>query len=180
MGIELQIIAACDLNGSIGKDGGIPWYIPEDFKYFKDLTTAVSKVGKMNAVVMGRKTWESLPSKPLPGRFNIVVSRTLQYIPGAHVCKHLNDAIDYIAKYKSVIETAFVIGGSSLFKSAMFNASASTVHLTIVQQTFDDCDTKFPLKILTDFWEEDESKYSGVIESRNNSIPFSFHTYHKK
>lgn len=177
--IELNIVAACDLNGSIGKNGSIPWYIPEDFKHFKNLTSKVNHPGKMNAVIMGRKTWESL-KRPLEGRFNIVVSTTLTYIPGVHVCKSLEDAVAYVEKYRAILETVFVIGGSNLYKNTMTSPYSNTIYLTIVHERYPNCDAKFPLKFLTDFWEEDVEQYSGVVNSKNEEVPFSFHVYRKR
>src|SRR5437764_15415023 len=65
---EIVLVVAIADNGVIGKDGGIPWHIPEDMKRFKALTLG-------HTIVMGRKTWDSLPRKPLPGRVNVVVTR---------------------------------------------------------------------------------------------------------
>merc|ERR1719421_691737 len=72
----ISVIVATTQKGGIGKDGTLPWKLPEDMAHFKKVTTAAPE-GKMNAVVMGRKTWESIPEKfkPLPGRINVVLSR---------------------------------------------------------------------------------------------------------
>ena len=69
--MKVHLIWAQDLNGGIGRDGKLPWYIPEDLKNFKKITT-------QSIVIMGRKTWDSLPLKPLPKRRNIVLSSTSQ------------------------------------------------------------------------------------------------------
>ena len=71
------VVAATEPEFGIGLDGSIPWRIPEDLKFFKETTTFTKDESKQNAVIMGRKTWESIPSKyrPLPSRLNIVLTR---------------------------------------------------------------------------------------------------------
>ena len=80
-----SIIVAADLNGGIGNNGTIPWDIKTDRIQFKRITTRTENNGKVNAVVMGRKTWQSLPEnqQPLQGRRNIVLSRNIEfrYVP---------------------------------------------------------------------------------------------------
>ena len=88
---QVTLVAAVAKNGCIGKDGHLPWHLPEDMKHFKELTT-----GKV--VVMGRKTWESLPEKfrPLPDRKNVVVTRQEGYgVPaGVELTSNLEDYLD--------------------------------------------------------------------------------------
>ena len=74
-----NVILALDQNNGISKDGNIPWYLPNDLKYFKRLTSATNLQLKENAVIMGRKTCESLPDKFLPNRLNIVLTRNPSY-----------------------------------------------------------------------------------------------------
>ena len=83
----ISLVYAISNNGVIGKNGGLPWHMPSDLKHFKAVT-----LGK--PVIMGRKTWESLPRKPLPGRQNIVVSRQLGFVAGgATVVANIADAV---------------------------------------------------------------------------------------
>ena len=109
----INIIAACDQNGLIGINGRIPWYIPEDLQRFKRLTTG-------NAIIMGRKTWENLPIKPLPDRFNIVISKkaTFGTIPDMDITVQASLAsalqIAEIEGYQEV----FIIGGQRLYEEA--------------------------------------------------------------
>ena len=102
------LVAAVAANGIIGADGKLPWRLPEDLKHFKALTLG-------HPVIMGRKTWESL-GRPLPGRENIVVTRSAGYdAPGASVAASLEAALALCAGEAVV----FVIGGSALYAAAL-------------------------------------------------------------
>lgn len=108
----LIVIAAVARNGVIGKDNALPWHLPEDLKHFKQLTTG-------HAVIMGRKTWESLPPKfrPLPNRLNIVVTRNAAYDAlGATVATSL-DAARKLGAGEAAQQ--FVIGGAELYAHAL-------------------------------------------------------------
>ena len=107
---RLTLIAAIARNGVIGKGNALPWHLPEDLRRFKALTTG-------QAVIMGRKTWDSLPAKfrPLPNRLNIVVTRNRDYrAEGATVVGSLDAAI-----HASQTLTPFVIGGAELYAHAL-------------------------------------------------------------
>ena len=84
----ISLIVAMDENGLIGNEGDIPWHIPKDFELFKNYT-------KNNIIIMGRRTWDSLPKKPLPHRINIVISRSINKLPGAEVFSSVENAINY-------------------------------------------------------------------------------------
>ncbi len=107
---EIVIIAAVASNGVIGKDNRLLWNIPEDMAHFKTLTSG-------QTVIMGRKTWESLPERfrPLPKRRNIVISRQPDYIaPGAEVTGSLEIALNSA----STAERVFIIGGEQIYRQA--------------------------------------------------------------
>jgi dihydrofolate reductase len=107
-GPRVYLVAAIAANGVIGAGGRLPWRLPEDLRHFKALTLG-------HPVIMGRKTWESL-GRPLPGRENVVVTRTPGYeARGAHVAGSLDAALALCAG-ESV---AFVIGGSELYAAAL-------------------------------------------------------------
>src|SRR3954470_23699091 len=107
-GPRIYLVAALAANGVIGRDGQLPWKLPEDLKHFKKLTLG-------HPVIMGRKTWESLP-KALPGRENIVVTRKAGYdAPGAAVANSLQSALALCTGE----QVAFVIGGTSLFEESL-------------------------------------------------------------
>ena len=137
----LTLIAAIARNGVIGVDNRLPWRLPADLKHFKTLTLG-------HTVIMGRKTWESLPAgfRPLPGRRNIVVTRDGSYrAEGATVANSLPAA---------VIEAdggeAFVIGGAELYAAAL--PLADRLQLTEIDAAFEG-DTHFPA-IDHDQWRE--------------------------
>ncbi len=130
--MKTSLIAALASNGVIGRDGGLPWHISEDLKYFKRLT-----MGK--PVVMGHKTYESI-GKPLPGRNNIVVTRNPELeLEGATVVHGLDEALAVAASLGA--EETFVIGGAELYKLAL--PKVDRMYLTYVHQNFEG-DTFFP------------------------------------
>ena len=123
---DLALIVAMADNGVIGAEGGIPWRIPEDMRRFKALTLG-------RPCIMGRKTWESLPIRPLPGRLNIVVTRDREFAAeGALVAHSFDDALG-IALREHAPEI-MVIGGAEIYEAAL--AHACTVYLTEIHGEF--------------------------------------------
>ncbi len=117
---RLALVLARATNGVIGKEGGLPWHLPEDLKHFRRLTMG-------HAILMGRKTYESV-GKPLPGRRNIVISRRPGYvIPGCEVAKSVDDAI---ALARQTDPSPRVIGGVAVYLEAL--SQADTIFLTEV------------------------------------------------
>jgi len=109
------MIAARARNGVIGHNGGLIWHIPSDLKYFKSVTT-----GK--PVIMGRKTWEGLALRPLPGRHNIVVTGNRKYTaPGACLAHSLEDAAANAIAYagSAGLDEIFIIGGAQIYRAAL-------------------------------------------------------------
>ena len=160
----LSIIAAVARNGVIGKDNQLLWHLPEDMRHFRETTR-----GK--PVIMGRKTWESLPDafRPLPGRNNIVVSRNPAYQPaGASLASTLNDAILKAGDAEEV----FVIGGAELYRLAL--PIADRLYLTEIDQDFEG-DASFP-DIEKSNWEE----ASREIPHSASGIRYSFVLYRRR
>jgi dihydrofolate reductase len=119
----IAIIAAVAENGVIGANNQLPWRLSDDLRRFRALTTG-------HAVIMGRRTWESI-GHPLPDRQNIVVTHRSDYVAaGAETACSLDDAIARVR----LPHPAFVIGGSELFREAM--PRATTLHLTEIERTF--------------------------------------------
>lgn len=135
----------------IGRGGQLPWRIKEDMARFVEITRTAS-AGKTNAVIMGRKTWESIPKsfRPLAGRRNIVVSSSAtaraDYGIGSevHVVSSLENALSLLEEQASEIEKAFVIGGERLFKEALASPRCSRIFLTEVFGQIAPCDALFP------------------------------------
>jgi dihydrofolate reductase len=127
----ISLVVAVSKNGVIGRDGGLPWHISSDLKRFKALT-----MGK--PVIMGRKTWDSLPRKPLPGRRNIVITRQAGLVAeGAEVVTSRDAALALVAG----VEEVCVIGGGEIYRQ--FLPVATIVHLTEVDLVVEG-DTLFP------------------------------------
>lgn len=160
--VLVNLIWAQDLNGAIGNNNALPWHVPEDLAHFTQLTLN-------SKVVMGRKTWESLPEKfkPLPNRENFVISRTETSIPGAVVLPSL-DAIHQF----HTDETWWVIGGASVYAQAL--DSAHTIEVTRIHTTLAEADAFVPniqsdsRFVLTD--------KSDVLQSRKGLL-YNFETY---
>lgn len=121
---QLHLIVAHARNGVIGKEGKLPWYLPEDLKHFKRTT-----LGK--PIIMGRKTWESL-GRPLPGRRNIVVTRQTGFTAeGAEVYSNLQDAVAAV-KDEPI---AFIMGGAQIYAEAM--PQIEVAHITVLNADFE-------------------------------------------
>lgn len=127
MSAVVSLVVARAANGVIGQHGKIPWCLPADMKHFKAIT-----LGK--PCIMGRKTWESLPKKPLPARTNIVLTRDPALVASGAVVAHtLEDAL-VRAQAESPEEIA-VIGGAEIYAAAL--PRAFRIHLTEVHGAFD-------------------------------------------
>lgn len=123
---RIALVVAMAENGVIGDAGKIPWRIPADMRHFKTAT-----IGK--PCIMGRKTWDSLPKKPLPGRTNIVVTRDRQLrAPGAQIAHDFDDALARAAAGQ--VDEIAIIGGSDLYAAAL--PRASRIYLTEVHDAF--------------------------------------------
>ena len=131
---RIALVVAMAENRVIGKGGTLPWRIPEDMKWFREIT-----MGK--PCIMGRKTWESLPKKPLHGRINIVVTRDSGYVAdGATVVSSFDEAVAAAMQHET--EEISVLGGAQIYDAAM--KRADRIYLTRVHKAFDG-DAFFPV-----------------------------------
>ena len=130
--MEIHLIWAQDENGGIGKNGKLPWHISSDLKNFKLITIN-------SIVVMGRKTWDSLPIKPLPNRRNIVLSSNKQ--DNVETYHSIQDCI--LELEKETINKIFVIGGGTIYK--LFYNMADYLHITDIAYKEGDIDEFFPV-----------------------------------
>ncbi|MGY4651999.1 dihydrofolate reductase [Mycobacterium sp. URHB0021] len=153
------VIWAQSTSGVIGRDGGIPWRVPEDQARFKELTMS-------RTVVMGRLTWESLPSKvrPLPGRKNVVLTRQAGYMAdGAHVVSTLQEAL--------TDDLTWVIGGAQLYSLALPLATRCEVTEVEVDLPRDDGDAVAP--VLDESWVVD----AGHWLTSSSGLRYRFFSY---
>lgn len=145
------IVAATTRTLGIGKSGVLPWRLKNEMAYFARVTKRVVPVPDVpiikNAVIMGRKTWESIPSKfrPLPGRINVVISRGKGIGAGAIWAKSLDDALEVLDGDVEVGKI-FIIGGAQLYEAAMAHPRTKNILLTSVHKEFE-VDTFFPVDV---------------------------------
>jgi len=148
----INLVVAADKKRGIGKEGKLPWRLKGDMKYFRELTTG-------HIVIMGRKTWESIPEKfrPLPDRFNIVLSRKkgeslsdslFKGVP-AHLkasvaaANSLDQALEIVRTPQLMAREIFVIGGGAVYRDAIARPECTKIFMTAVRGEFN-CDTFFP------------------------------------
>ena len=161
------LIWAQGRNGIIGHQGQMPWHLPEDLAHFKSQTMGCP-------VIMGRKTWESLPSafRPLPGRANFVVSRNLAYqAEGARLCGSLDAAIEQAQATRAT--EIFIIGGAEIYRQAL--PKADRLYLTEIEQDFVG-DAIFP-EFSASLWHEIARRTPPLASVA--SLSFSFVVYQK-
>lgn len=157
---KLSIIAAMDKNRVLGLKNDIPWHIPHDLKRFKKITSG-------HTVIMGRKTFESLPG-PLPKRRNVIITSRKDYIaPGIEVVKSIEDAIRIADKNQE----NFVVGGADIYEQ--FLPFADKLYLTHIDAEFEG-DIYFP-EIDYSNWKLVEEEYH--VTDDEKKIPFSYKTY---
>lgn len=151
------LIWAQSTSGVIGRDGGIPWRLPEDLARFKELTMG-------HTVVMGRRTWESLPPKfrPLPGRRNLVLTRDRQY---------LAEGADVITSFDEVSPDSWVIGGAEIYHLAMPTAKRCEVTEVDIDLRLEDEDALAP--VLDESW----SGAAGDWQDSASGLRYRFLTY---
>ncbi len=153
-------------DGVIGRDGTLPWRLPEDLARFRTLTSG-------HPVIMGRATWESLPARfrPLPGRDNIVLSRTAGYVAeGAHVVAGLDEALALVGD-----RDAWVMGGGAVYAEAL--PRAARVEVTVVDTSVDDGDTWAPALDPARWRRVASDPCDGWRTSSADGLRFRFDTY---
>lgn len=136
----LSIIVAQALDRAIGRDNDLLWRLSADLRRFRRITTG-------HSILMGRRTWLSLPNGALPNRRNIIISQTLTTPEGAEVYPDVDTALSAVADEQEV----FVIGGGMLYEALL--PRVDRIYLTEVQATYPDADTHFPELDMTE-WRE--------------------------
>ncbi len=162
----ISLVVAAAENNAIGKDNGMLWHLPNDLKYFKNVTWGMP-------VLMGRKTFESFSNgKPLPGRANIILTRKKDYRPaGVVTVQSMDDA--YFFVNENDFNELMVIGGGEIYNMMM--PKADRIYMTRVHHSFTDADAFFPsidekkwkLKSREDFTADDKHQYAYSFEVWN-------------
>ena len=130
----ISAIVAVDENWGIGYNGDLLEHIPEDLKYFKQLTSG-------NTIVMGRKTWDSLPKKPLPNRFNIVITSQERHFEEMTAFIPFSEAVSRL-KHSPKEDDLFIIGGGQIYKELL--PYCDRVYVTKIFKNHNQVDTYFP------------------------------------
>jgi len=161
----VSIVVATGRNNEIGKAGNLLCHLPADLKHFKEITSG-------HTVIMGRKTYQSLPKGPLPNRRNIVISRNTHLkVEGAEVYSSLDYAFIRLINKDEV----FVIGGAQIYEQAL--PLADKIYLTKIHADFPDADVFFP-KIDLSVWQETDRET--FFADEKNPYSFSFIEYERR
>ncbi len=167
MHMLISLVVAAAENNAIGKHGALLWTLPNDMKFFKNTTWAMP-------VAMGRKTFESLDSKPLNGRLNIVITRQKDWqAEGVVVTDNIKDAV-FVAQ-QSDYKELMVIGGGEIYKEAM--PKADKIYITRVHAVFNDADTFFP-PIDEDDWQLVSNE--DFFKDDKHAFDYSFQLWERK
>jgi len=162
---KLNLIAAQCIGGGIGKNNAVPWNLKREYAHFARMTRAVEDESKQNVVLMGRRTWESIGSKPLKGRINAIVSSTMSVCPdGCVLASSIDEALSRLSQppYLDLVETVWVVGGVGIYREAISHPRCFRIYLTQIEAEIE-CDTFFP--------SFDESDFEAVVDSRAPSGP---------
>lgn len=162
--MEVNLIVATGENGEIGRNGDLIWHISDDLKRFKALTTG-------HPVIMGRKTWESLPVKPLPGRRNIVLSSDAS--APRQGAENVNSVEQALEATKG--ESPFVIGGAQVYKA--FLPYVTRIYLTEILDSASDADVFLNLDVDKGGWVKDDE--SEVMVTKDG-LKFRYLTFSRK
>ena len=176
--MAFELLVAMSENSVIGDKNKIPWYIPEDLIRF-------SKMTKKTIVIMGRKTFDSLPNGPLKNRINIVLSKkycetkenTKENNEPLVIFVNMNTIFDILEKYKKEYKKIFVIGGTDIYK--LFMNKCNKLHITLVCQQING-DSIFPYDINYLMNNYKITNESDLLLSKNNNIPYKYITFEKE
>ena len=160
----IKAIVAVDENGAIGRQGDLLCHLPADMRHFKEMTMG-------HSIVMGRKTFESFPRRPLPGRQNLVITRSAgwQY-PGVTVAHSLEQAIAM-----AETDTVFIIGGAQIYEQAL--PVVDVLHLTLIHARWASADVYFPA-LDPNQWQEVEREHH--TSDHRNAYEYDFITLKRR
>lgn len=161
---SVQAIVAVASDGAIGRQGDLLCHLPADMKHFKEVTMG-------HSIIMGRKTFESFPRRPLPGRQNIVITRNEQWqYPGVTVVHSLEDAIA-----AAETEMVFIIGGAQVYEQAL--PLVDVLHLTMIHARWASADAYFPTLDMNE-WQEVSREHHD--SDHRNAYEFDFVTLKRR
>ena len=160
----IKAIVAVDENGAIGRQGDLLCHLPADMRHFKEMTMG-------HSIVMGRKTFESFPRRPLPGRQNLVITRSAgwQY-PGVIVAHSLEQAIAM-----AETDTVFIIGGAQIYEQAL--PVVDVLHITLIHARWASADVYFPA-LDPNQWQEVEREHH--TSDHRNAYEYDFITLKRR
>ena len=165
--LKIRAIVAMGRNREIGFRGLMPWHLPEDLRHFKELTLG-------HPVIMGRRTWLSLPRRPLPGRLNIVLTRSgaseIEKTEQVKTASSIEEAMELCAGQP----TPYIIGGGTIYAEAM--PLLDGIDVTRIDADFPEADTFFP-EISPEEWQLSEQ--SEPIDSKS-ALSFRYETYERR
>lgn len=160
---NLAIIVAIAKNGAIGRKNELLWHIPEDLKYFKEVTSG-------HPVIMGWNTWLSLPIKPLPNRTNIIISHKNKVIENGLVFKNISECLEYVSNQNT---TCFVIGGASIYNQLI--DYTNKLYITWIDEACYDADVYFPVDKIEPF----SLVSAKSLYSEKTKLKLSFNIYER-
>ena len=161
---SIEAIVAIDENGAIGRQGNLLCHLPADMKHFKEVTMGSS-------IIMGRKTFESFPRRPLPGRQNIVITRNAAWqYPGVTVVHSVEDAIA-----AAETDTVFVIGGADVYEQTL--PLVEVLHLTLIHARWASADVFFPALDMNEWQEVSREHHES---DHRNAYEFDFITLKRR
>ena len=161
---SIHAIVVIDENGAIGRQGGLLCHLPADMLHFKEVTMG-------HSIVMGRKTFDSFPRRPLPGRQNIVITRNADWqYPGVTVAHSLDDAIAV-----AHTDTVFVIGGAQVYEQAL--PLVDVLHLTCIHARWASADVFFPPLDMNEWQEVNREHHNS---DHRNAYEFDFITLKRR
>ncbi len=166
MSYNLSAIVAIDRNGAIGRQGQLLCHMPADMKHFKNVTMG-------HSIVMGRKTFESFPKGPLPGRQNIVITRNKVYNPHSEVT--VVHSVDEALVAATMPGEVMVIGGEQIYHATF--PLLSTIYLTVIDHEFEDVDAHFPRIDLRSWTIVEREEH---VADERNPYPYTFMTLKRK
>lgn len=176
-----KIIICVDTNNGIGKENKLPWTIKEDMLFFKEKTLEVKNKNKKNCVIMGRKTYESIPKKfkPLKDRINIVLSKSNiiedEETENLKIFQDLNDVLSFVKKNKKRIESSYVIGGKSIYELFLKEKLVDEIYINKVNDDF-----KCDVNVNIDMKEYNLNKKKSIITESGYELEFNHYKYYNK